>query len=624
MAFGQELKDFVGAARATYDMASDRRKSRNEERRQALMDPIDIEAKQAATDYAKKRVQWFDAITQSDLESQASQRAAQASLMATQAMERDWYPRNQQSVIDARSDATRLAQDRILMDTLFGGGRGGSRTTPPETVEGNVYTGIPEGYDGYAMPEDEDLVPGYADGGLVEEEEEKPQSALPLEGPIPEQRPVTPESNQPAGGESNNRGAGFNMAYEAVREGALWQLAQMGLADEAAVQNPERAQAMAEFLRGRGAAPKSVIDQAYDIVDPDKELPEGERTMAALATVYNHYIKRGEPEKAKAAAASIVQHQRNMFQTYASIAKAAAEGGNMDGALEAAVRAYASVPDGNDLKAVKVGNDKYAIEVIDEATGKTTSKQVYSPQEIGGFIMNVSPASFDEFIMDAAGARNKGGTDSDGGVKMATFDQVNEARENMAGVWEQMASEPLPDSDELRYKGMDEFAPADITAMQEAATDIMANPRNRGDTNVSPRGALEAAMMVANRRPDIDAVAKDGGIQVTYGDTTVWMPRPAFTKLNNVYKRNKKTLDDRAREDTARQRVEAAEARKEQERRMAVRDSRAQQTSDPVMGISVPRSTPAQGGATSTMGIPVGVDNPTQRSIDWLDQLMGQ
>ena len=54
--------------------------------------------------------------------------------------------------------------------------------------------------------------------------------------------------------------------------------------------------------------------------------------------VYDHYVRQGDPTKAKAAAASIVQYQRKLFQQYTAIAKAAVADGDIDAATKAAIK----------------------------------------------------------------------------------------------------------------------------------------------------------------------------------------------------------------------------------------------------------------------------------------------
>jgi hypothetical protein len=672
MSIGQELKDFVGVFNSTYAATSDRRDKKEERRRNAVNDPIDNEFKQAATENRKKENAWYDRIQESNLQSAEFQRAAQASQMQSAALEREWAPRMNQSTIEARQAAARQGEDRFIADMLYP--RVGK--APPAALEADEYLGA-EGYEGYAYPEDE-AVNGYAEGGLVEEDEE-PRTALPTRAPVPPARPVTPEGNAPApeasGGSSREKG--FSLAYEAVREGAIWQLAQMGLADASGVQDPDRAAKMAEFLRGRGAAPKAIIDQAYDAVDPDKSLPESERTMAALGTVYSHYIKRGEPEKAKAAAASIVQHQRSMFQTYSAIAKAAMEGGDIEGGLKAAVRAYSAVPDGKDMKAVKQGNG-YAIQVTDEATGKVINKQVYTPQEIGGFVMNVNPASFDEFIMTAAGerkapdtpskvfqdlvtgidngrmptnkemaalpleeqnairARIKDATDAanggpDGG-KPASISDVNTVREGVQSVLDQMLEQPVEEgSDELYYKGLAEIPEANRKVMAAAASDIVLSPKNRsGDVNVTEQDALEAAMAVMINDPETGEKQytkspKGGGMLVTLPDEReVWMPMARFKQLDNINRRNMKDASERdrlnRRGESAEQADEAGARRELTERRRTVVPTK------PEDAWSEPVQVPQQGGipVENAWSLPMGVDTAAQPALDRLQELLGR
>ena len=61
------------------------------------------------------------------------------------------------------------------------------------------------------------------------------------------------------------------------------------------------------------------------------------------------YAKAGEPKKAEKVAFQMLQYYRNASQRYAAIAAKAAEGGNIDLATKAALKAYQNVPDGNDM-----------------------------------------------------------------------------------------------------------------------------------------------------------------------------------------------------------------------------------------------------------------------------------
>lgn len=499
-----------------------------------------------------------------------------------------------------------------------------------------------------------------------------PQQALPVDNaPVPTQRPVDQPTPDQGGDTSEGnatpadvgydpsvagdpRVVGFTKAHEAVLDGIRYSLKQVGLAQGAAVTDPDRAAKMAEYLKGSGAAPKAIIDQAYEAVDPNKELPESERTMAALGTVYDHYIKRGEPQKAKAAAASIVQYQRKLFQQYSAIAKAATADGDIDAATKAAVKAYDSVPDGQGMKVKKLDNGRYQIEITDEATGKTISKPVLTPQEIGGWAMKVSPGSFDQFIMDAAGQRKQGGgapseqfqklaagldegkmpSNKDmaalplgeqkelrmraasaakaaggGESKPLTFGENQTAKAAVATAWDDMANQTETDESGNEvpvHAGMNDLKPADQSAIKSSAANMLGTPKNRSpDYNVTEQDAIIAASMVAQSE-GYNVTDKDGGKVVELPDgTAVWMTKPDFTKLSNIYKREMRDAAKKAQDETNLREDNAAKSA----RRSAI-DKKNREDRPGLLGDqSIP---------PSTMG------GTPQKALDDLQKLMGQ
>lgn len=520
-----------------------------------------------------------------------------------------------------------------------------------------------------------------------------PQQALPVDNaPVPTQRPV--DQPAPEGGTSEGnatpadvgydpsvasdpRVVGFTKAHEAVLDGIRYSLQQMGLAKGAAVTDPDRAAKMAEFLKGSGAAPKAIIDQAYKAVDPDNELPESERTMAALGTVYDHYLKRGEPAKAKAAAASIVQYQRKLFQQYSSIAKAAVADGDIDAATKAAVKAYSSVPDGQDMKVSKMKDGRYQITITDEATGKTVSKPVLTPQEIGGWAMKVSPGSFDQFIMDAAGQRKQGGgapsedfqklaagldegkvpsnaemaalplaeqkelrmraaaaakAGGAGEDKPLSFGDSQTAKAAISTAWDEMVAQPELDENGQEqtdgdgnpvayHKGMGDIRPEDKRLIQGAAAQIFATPKNRtADYDVTEADAISAAFMVAQSPPDAYKVTDDrGGKVVELSDgTTVWMRQNEFLKMSQLYKRHERAAAKKKQDEVNASEDAAAKSKASNKRA-------GQYEKDNPAFMAPPGTQPAP----PSSGIPAGNswDLPLgapQSAIDDLQKLMGQ
>lgn len=502
------------------------------------------------------------------------------------------------------------------------------------------------------------------------------QQALPVDNaPTPTPRPDTSEGNATPADvgydpsvAGDPRVMGFTKAHEAVLDGIRYSLKQVGLDTGAAVQDPDRAAKMAAYLKGTGAAPKAIIDQAYDAVDPKKELPESERTMAALGTVYDHYIKRGEPDKAKAAAASIVQYQRKLFQQYTAIAKAATADGDIDAATKAAVKAYDSVPDGQGMKVKKLENGRYQIDITDEATGKTISKPVLTPQEIGGWAMKVSPGSFDEFIMQAAGQRKQGGgAPSEGFQKLAagldkgqtpsnedmaalplaeqkelrmrvataakaqgtgedkplSFGDAQTAKVAINGAWDEMAASTTTDENGKEvpmHIGMGDLKPEDSSAIKAVAANSFATPKNRTpDYDVSEQDAIAAAFMVAQAGPDQYKVTNDrGGKSVELPDgTTVWMRTNEFKKMSNIYERH--VRDDKKKAQDATNANEDAAAKSKASNKRAGQYEQANPAFMAPPGTQPPP--PAAGiPAGGSWDQPLGA--PPQGALDDLQKLM--
>lgn len=525
-------------------------------------------------------------------------------------------------------------------------------------------------------PEEEDMPPPGAVRLSIDDEPQPQQvaQALPVEAPVPQQRPmdqeVTPEGNKPDVGydpavASDPRVVGFTKAHEAVLDGMRYSLKEAGLGGRAAVTDPDRARKMSQFLKGAGAAPKEIIDQAYDAVDPDKELPESERTMAALGTVYDHYIKRGEPEKAKAAAASIVQYQRKLFQQYATIAKAAIADGDIDAGAKAAVKAYSAVPDGQDLKVKKLENGRYQIELTDEATGKVISKPVLTPQEIGGWAMKVHPGSFDQYIMEAAGVRkqsggapsedfqkivsgldegklpsnkdmaalplseqkeirqrvedyNKAQAEGEGGAKPPSYTESNAMREAMKTKFDEVASEVTTDAqgnEEPMQRGMAELSVGDKDAIIDASSDIMGSPNNRSaDYNVSEGDAIVTALLVS-QADEVKATDKGKGKLVELPDgREVWVPNARFNQLRRIHMREVAEARKAEKDRTAAEKDAASKSK-------AANERAAQRERDNPAFMAPPGSSTESAVPAGRWDLPLGAP---QKALDDLEKLMGQ
>lgn len=234
------------------------------------------------------------------------------------------------------------------------------------------------------------------------EDHPDPQAVLPVDGPQPAPRPDY------AGTSEGNKDAPTDDPYElgrrAVRDGLHQAIANTGAGDNSAIDDPELEKARQNYLRGYGAAPTQMMRQVLDTIDPDKKMAPAERNMKAMGQVYQYYNEKGDPAKAKEAAASMVQYYRQSSQQFLALAKAAAQHGDYDNAAKAAVAAYTNIPNGRDMSIKKNEDGTYAIDVTDAKTGKTVHKQVVTPEQFGAEATKFNPDTFDEEIMRAAGS----------------------------------------------------------------------------------------------------------------------------------------------------------------------------------------------------------------------------
>lgn len=386
----------------------------------------------------------------------------------------------------------------------------------------------------------------------------EPQAAI----PVPTERPqggaapaevpseVTSPQSETSGASRGGPPTGSGGLVAAVRDGLLYSLDQLGLKTGTAVQDPERGARMAAYLKGHGAAPPSLIETARQKVDPNNELSESERNTLALSSVYDFYVSRGQPEKAQATAGAMLQHYRKLFNQWTAVTQAAVQAGDIDGAAEAAVRAYANIPDGRDVTVAKQG-ENYVVTFTDEETGKEVNQTLVSPREMTAFAMGMSPTGFDEFLMNAAGekaAASKGPSETfqaaaiaidngeevpasvyagleleeqrelrarvkaredaknggeGGGGKPYTPGDIRAAREEVTGTFEAMLAETDEETGANPYAYLGDFKGPERRTAENAAVDIMDNTANRENgRNIAADEALEVVGAVTHVSPE--------------------------------------------------------------------------------------------------------------------------
>jgi hypothetical protein len=162
-------------------------------------------------------------------------------------------------------------------------------------------------------------------------------------------------------------------AAEAFSTGLGYVANAFGLTQQSAVQDPQRRQRLVEYQRGAGAASPQEVEGVFNVVDPKRQMSEGQRMVASMWAGYKFYLERGEPEKAAKYAGSLAQYSRARSMMLGNFAIAALEAGDTAGAAKLLTSAYNTIPDGRDIVVNQVGADGIDYSLVG-ADGKVTEK----------------------------------------------------------------------------------------------------------------------------------------------------------------------------------------------------------------------------------------------------------
>lgn len=250
----------------------------------------------------------------------------------------------------------------------------------------------------------------YAEGGMVpdedtdpgDEDDLAPVGAVPLSGSTD----FSSAGRKPSG--TLEGIVSPQLAADAVRHGLTWGANSFGLSKVGGIRTTQQKQAAQRYVQGAGGLTTEEMEAAKKAVDPKGQLSEAQRNIAALGSVYQFQMNKGDPEGAQRIAFQMLQHYRVASQRYAAIAAHAVESGDLDLATKAATRAYANIPDGRDFQVKKTEDGKLQYTYTDEVTGKVLSKGIATPQQLAASAMGLAQGGFDKALLQAAGARDAG------------------------------------------------------------------------------------------------------------------------------------------------------------------------------------------------------------------------
>jgi hypothetical protein len=276
----------------------------------------------------------------------------------------------------------------------------------------------------------------YADGGLVDDESTEdaslPDEAEPTQGVLPMTAEGVP-AGAPTDVSARSRGVprglegiiSPQLVDDARRAGLTWGIEKAGL-HQGAVRTPAALAKARAIAQGQGGLTPQEMEAAKQAVDPQGKMTESQRNLAALGSVYQFWANKGDPERAQRVAFQMMQNYRATSQRYAAIAAKAAEGGNMDLATKAALKAYQNVPDGKDLE-IAPNPDGGLMYTYTDEKGDVIAKGVATPQQLASSAMGLATGGFDKALMQAAGATPEAPKPGKAGAVQSASDRDKEA-----------------------------------------------------------------------------------------------------------------------------------------------------------------------------------------------------
>lgn len=374
----------------------------------------------------------------------------------------------------ARSDASKnsalsreIAQER-LRQLKAGAVDAGSGVLPPTMASPGVAPGgaAPVAPAQGALPIGPSTMDtgdeAYADGGLVPDDEEGEDAALPDEAePTQGVLPTTAAAAVGAPTDVSARARtpkgvdgiiSPQLVADAAHAGLTWGIEKAGLHPGGAIKTPAQVRKAQMIAQGAGGLTEPEMAAAKQAVDPDGKLTESQRNMAALGSVYQFWANKGEPDKARRVAFQMMQYYRGASQRYAAIAAHAAEGGNMDLATKAALKAYANVPDGKDLE-IAPNPDGGLMYTYTNEKGDVIAKGLATPQQLAASAMGLATGGFDRALMTAAGAQQDTGAVKKSGSTQSSSDRAKETEtigpeiEKLKADWQSKNKGVAPDEE---------------------------------------------------------------------------------------------------------------------------------------------------------------------------------
>ena len=378
----------------------------------------------------------------------------------------------------------------------------------------------------------------YQDGGYVREEDESNNAFWERERArtqqAPSQEPAPSQASEDFRGafmrsvQENAGGGGF---FSALDDGMKGLISEYGLGQGRSQALPSGGSGRSEaFARAGGAPDPRLVREVSRVVNPNGEMDDAQEAMYRLAATHQYFLERGEPEKARRAAAALVDYTRMTAGRLASLGVAAGERGDVAGMTKAVVKAANTLPTGERWEAHPTAKG-VAYRKTDLTTGEAT-EGVVSAQEMLRMAMGFAQGQGAmEYLMasSASGrARSPNSSRAAGGRRGAVPAPTGVGDESALereyfGV--KRALDALPeDAPEDQRRALEEAARDRYNALLQSTTRRIG--RNRSATNdlklrgIEAPASVEISPEARERREANTEIARSGALRQALEGTT--------------------------------------------------------------------------------------------------------
>lgn len=233
---------------------------------------------------------------------------------------------------------------------------------------------------------DDDVQPTQmaAEGGAIMPVMTMPADDTPAAPPLPPRRPSdedlqsVPENTQEP---DYHKVAGLHEALDAGMSSIAKTFGLDGQSSALPDARSDRSAQIQRYHANEGAASPDDIRQIDQTIDPDNRLASDAKAVARLKAGYDYFLKKGDPDKAKKYAESILLYTRQAVQYAGASAEQKIRAGDVAGAAKDIQDAHNQIPDGSSLYVDKVNPDgKVDYRVVDEDGDLTERGQATTNQ----------------------------------------------------------------------------------------------------------------------------------------------------------------------------------------------------------------------------------------------------